>query len=118
MNAGLHSSRTWGRLGPLLAVLAVLCLMGGGLLIDRAAPETPNLFDKRWNGTVRTTWDLGLARGALTLLIASVAASALGLLLHTLLDRHRADASTWILLGSGLVGVLALLYAFGTAPLG
>ena len=111
-------TRVWSQWGPVLAVLALLCLVIGGWMLDHAAPETPNLFDKRWEGTVRTQWDQGEARTATGLFAVAVALSALGLVLHTVVDRSRVDASVWFLLAVGVGGTLALLYALATAPVG
>jgi hypothetical protein len=111
-------ARVWSQWGPALVVLALLCLVIGGWMLDHAAPETPNLFDKRWEGTVRTQWDTGEARMATGLFGVAVALSVLGMLLHTVVDRRRVDASVWFLLVVGAGGTLALFYALTTAPVG
>jgi len=111
-------ARVWSQWGPILVVLALLCLAIGGWMLDQAAPETPNLFDKRWEGKVRTQWDRGEARAATGLFAVAVALSVLGMALHTVVDRRRVDASVWLLLAVGVGATLALLYALATAPLG
>lgn len=118
MNAAKIESgaRVWSQWGPVLVVLALLCLAIGGWVLDHAAPETPNLFDKRWEGTVRTQWDPAGARLATGLFGVAVALSVLGMVLHTIVDRRRVDASVWFLLLVGVGGGIALLYALATAP--
>ncbi len=110
------SASLWGRWGPILALAAVLALVAGAWMLDQAAPQKPNLMDKRWHAPVRTVWDLSMARTAIALLGFATASSALGLLLHGLVARARRDAAAWILVFTGGAATLALLHALSSAP--
>lgn len=122
MTDARHSPSTalWDRWGPVFVVLAVVCLLAGAYLIDHAAPQTPNLFDKRWDGEVRTTWDLGLARLGAALIAACAGTAAIGLLLRVLLGSaaDRPDAKVRALVGIGALGVVAVAWISWRGPFG
>ena len=109
----------WKRWGPVFIVVSVLCLLGGAYLLDHAAPQTPNLFDKRWDAPVRREWDLGLARIGASLLAAAAGTAGIGLLVRVLLggDAGR-DGQVRALLVLGVIGALATAWIRWSGPFG
>lgn len=108
----------WKRWGAVFIVLSVLCLVGGAYLLDHAAPQTPNLFDKRWESPVRREWDLGLARIGASLLAASAGSAGIGVLVRVLLGRDVArDGKVHALLLLGAIALLGTVWARFGGPL-
>lgn len=114
------SPGAWDRWAPAFIVLAILCLLAGGYLMDVAAPDTPNLLDKRWDAEVRTTWDLDLARVAAALIAACAGSAAIGLLLRVVLGGsapgHDSKAKLLMLIGSA--GIIATAWISWRGPFG
>lgn len=108
----------WGNWGPVFVVLAVLCLLVGAFLLDIAAPQQANLFDKRWNFAVRGSWDEDTARAGAMMIAGSVAAALVGLLVRALVGRGSGDRAAQTLLVLGLVAGLAAAYVWTQVPLG
>lgn len=114
------TSSAWDRFAPVFIILAVLCLAVGLLLLDRAAPETPNLFDKRWDGRIRTDWDLELARVAAGMIAACAGSAAIGLLLRILVggSTKSSDGKSRALMVIGALGVVATAWTAWRGPFG
>lgn len=115
-----HDPTAWDRWAPAFIVLAIFCLLAGGYLFDVAAPQTPNLMDKRWDAEVRTTWDLDLARIAAALVAACAGSAAVGLLLRLLFGGPASgrDGKAIALLVLGGLGLLITLWMSVNGPFG
>jgi len=115
-----HTSSAWDRFAPVFLVLAVLCLAVGLLLMDRAAPETANLFDKRWDGEIRTAWDLELARVAAGMIAACAGSAAIGLLLRILVgsSTNASDGKARALMLIGALGIVTTAWIAWRGPFG
>lgn len=110
--------QAWGSWGPVFIVLAVLCLLVGAFLLDIAAPQQANLFDKRWDFAVRASWDEGTARAGALMIAGSAAAAVIGLLVRALVGRGDGDRAAQALLALGAIAGLAAAYVWTQIPLG
>ena len=122
-DAPAHASRearghAWGNWGPVFIVLAILCLLVGAFLLDIAAPQQANLFDKRWDFAVRASWDEDTARAGATMVAASAVSALIGLLVRALVGRGASDRAAQTLLVLGLIAGLAAAYVWTQVPLG
>jgi hypothetical protein len=107
----------WRQLGPLLSLTCLLLVVVGGFLIAAAQPETPNLFDKRWEGVVQTEWNLEQAHAARMCFGVAVALAALGLVLHRAMGARQADHSSRALATLGAIATVGAAYGWFSVPL-
>ena len=117
---GPNTPSTWNRWGPAFVVLALVCLLAGGYLIDHAAPQTRTLLDERWDKRVRTDWDVALVRIGAALLAACAGTAAIGLLTRLLIGGPGSghDAKAKALMAFGAIGIVALAWITWRGPLG
>ena len=118
MNEKIQDLVAWRRWGTVLVMLSTLSLLAGGYLLDLAAPQTPNLLDKRWDAPVRLGWDMELARLGGGLLAASAATAAIGLMVRAVLGGGAGhDARARAHMAIGTVAALAVAWVTFRGPL-
>ena len=106
----------WRGLGALLVALAVVLLVVAAFLLAAAQPETPNLFDKRWEGTVQVGWNLSQAFLGQALFAACAVVSGLGLVLSRTLQARPRDPSRQALVVLGALATGGLIYCLLAIP--
>lgn len=106
----------WRSLGPLLSVTCLVLVLVGGFLIAAAQPKTPNLMDKRWNGEVQTTWNLGQAHAARTCFLVALVLAVVGLIAHRALGARQSDNATRALAALGAIATVGVLYGWLAVP--
>lgn len=86
------------------------------LCLDRASPETENLFSRLLGTAVRSTWNTSLLRTAFLLLLLAFCICAIAMIFNILRNRRKSDKykKSIIILGAlTLIGIVAFLIRFG-----
>ncbi len=84
-------------------------------IIDMAKPEEENMFTKKLNASVRTTWDPALIRYLFWVLIFGLIISVIGLVINSRRHHRKDDRFKYILFVLGAIscfGVVKYLLKF------
>lgn len=98
-----------------LGGLGWLSMMAALFFLDRAKPEIETFFDRWYNLSLRTSWNMELARFILYCMIAGLLLSLAGLIINFKRHRRRGDEVriSLVLLGTlSLFGIICYFMVF------
>ena len=99
----VRSSTIIAAIGWVLAFIALL-------FIDRASPHEENFITRYLNIRIVSFWDTTLLRGAFAMILASFAASIIGLILNATRSRRKTDRYNKLLIAISVASTGLLVF--------
>ena len=92
-----------------IAVIGWLSAVAALVMLDRARPVGENFFTRFFDVTVVSSWNTSLLRWAFAAIMASLIASALGLIVSVTRKRRKSDRYSKLLIALSIVSALLLI---------